>query len=103
MPIATNANNMKNERKPIPEFKSEEEEFEFWSKADSSEYLDPQGWRRVDPPMVPKTVGLHDILLTPDLEREVQHLAKERKVDVQEMIRELLSAGLRQQRLQPGA
>jgi hypothetical protein len=26
--------------KSIPEFKSEEEVFEFWSKADSTEYID---------------------------------------------------------------
>jgi hypothetical protein len=32
--------------KKIPEFKSEAEEFEFWSKADSAEYIDwPQAGR----------------------------------------------------------
>ncbi len=31
---------MTNMKKKIPEFKSEAEEFEFWSKADSTQYLD---------------------------------------------------------------
>jgi len=32
--------------KKIPEFKNEDEEFEFWSKADSTEYVD---WSQAKP------------------------------------------------------
>jgi len=33
-------------KKGIPEFRSEAEEFEFWSKADSTEYVD---WSQARP------------------------------------------------------
>jgi hypothetical protein len=94
---------MKKKLKPIPEFKSEDEEFEFWSTHDSTEYLDPDGWRRVAAPMVPKTPGLLSLIIPPEIEREIQRLSRERKIDVHEMARQLLASGLKQQGLQPGA
>jgi hypothetical protein len=103
MHIKRNESNMQTKLKPIPDFKTEDEEFEFWSTADSTEYLDPAGWRRVPPPMVPKTQGLHGVILSPEMEHEVHRLSRERKIDIQEMITQLLAAGLKQQRLQPGA
>ncbi len=89
--------------KPIPEFKSEDEEFEFWSNCDSTEYLDADGWKQIPAPMVPKTPGLHNLRLSPEMESEVQRLSRERKVDVQELIQQVFAAGIQQQqRFQPG-
>jgi mycofactocin precursor len=33
-------NNMNSKRKPIPQFSSEDEEWQFWATHDSSEYID---------------------------------------------------------------
>ena len=90
--------------KEIPKFKSEGEEREFWANVeDVFDYLDPEKFVLQDPPMVPKTPGLHDIMLTPELEREVVRLSKDRNVNMREMLRQLVTAGLQQQRIQPGA
>ena len=87
--------------KPIPEFKNEDEEFEFWSTCDFTEYLDPNGWKRgssKDEPALSETFRI-----PPEMIPLVQRLSHERKVDIQEMIRQLLAAGIKQQRPQPGA
>src|SRR6266481_672151 len=97
------ANNIMSKLKPIPEFKNEDEEFEFWSTADSTEYLDPAGWRRVPPPMIAGNEDTVFLRMPHALTEEVERLSRERKIDVQEMIQQLLAAGLKQQRLQPGA
>ena len=89
--------------KEIPDFKTEDEEREFWSSVENIfDYLDPAKFVLRDPPMVPKTPGLHNLRLSPEMEREVQRLSSERKIGFQEMITQLLAAGLKQQGLQPG-
>jgi hypothetical protein len=47
---------MQNMGKKIPEFQSEEEEFEFWSKADSTEYLDWSEAKRAKLPNLKPTL-----------------------------------------------
>ncbi len=89
--------------KPLPDSKTEAEEFEFWATHDFTDYLDPEKFVLKDPPMVPMTPGLIRFSVSPEMEREVEQLSRERKVDVQELIRQLLAAGLQQQRVQPGA
>jgi hypothetical protein len=85
--------------KPIPDFKTEDEEFEFWSSVDNIfDYLDPDKFVLKDPPMVPKTLSFS---APADMELEVKRLSKEQKVEVGEMVRQLVAAGLKQQGLQP--
>jgi hypothetical protein len=91
------------ELKPIPDFKSEDEEFEFWSTADSTEYLDPAGWRRVPPPMIAGNEDAVFLRMPHALRDEVERLSREKKLSVDEMVRQLVAAGLKQQRVQPGA
>ncbi len=87
--------------KAIPEFKTEDEEFEFWSSVENIfDYLDADKFVQKDPPMVPKTLSFS---APAEMELEVKRLSKERKVDVPEMVRQLVAAGLKQQRIQPGA
>ncbi len=86
--------------KPIPDFKTEDEEFEFWSTHDFTDYLDPEKFVLKDPPMVPKTLSFS---APAEMEQEVKRLSKERKVNIEEMVRQLVAAGLKQQRVQPGA
>lgn len=87
--------------KPIPEFKNEDEEFEFWSTCDFTEYLDPKGWKRHSSA---EEHSLNETFrIPPEMVPQVQRLSRERKIDVQELVRQLLAAGLKQQRPQPGA
>jgi hypothetical protein len=86
--------------KPIPDLKTEDEEFEFWSSVENIfDYLDPDKFVLKDPPMVPKTLSFS---APADMEQEVKRLSKERKVNIDEMVRQLVAAGLKQQRVQPG-
>ncbi len=90
--------------KTIPNFKTEDEEREFWDTVENVfDYLDPEKFVLTDPPMVPKTPGLHSVMLSPEIESEVQRLSREKKLSVDEMVRQLVAAGLKQQRIQPGA
>ncbi|HET6402984.1 MAG TPA: CopG family antitoxin [Candidatus Kapabacteria bacterium] len=89
--------------KPIPEFINEDEEFEFWSMADSTEYLDPAGWRRVPPPIIAGGEDAVFLRMPHALTEEVERLSREKKMSVEEMVRQLVAAGLKQQGLQPGA
>ena len=92
------------ELKQIPNFKTEDEEREFWDNVENVfDYLDPEKFVLSEPPMVPKTAGLHDVIFPPDMEREVLRLSREQKMSVEEMVRQLVAVGLQQQRLQPGA
>ncbi len=88
--------------KPIPEFKNEDEEFEFWSAADSTEYLDPAGWHRVPPPMIKKSEETVFVTMPHSLTEQVERLSRERKLSVEETVRQLVAAALKQQGLQPG-
>jgi hypothetical protein len=99
----TNESNIMNKLKQIPDFKNEDEEFEFWSTADSTEYLDPAGWRRVPPPMIKKSEDAFFLTMPHAWTEQIERLSRERKKDLQEMVLELLAAGMKQQHLQPGA
>ncbi|HEY3876139.1 MAG TPA: CopG family antitoxin [Candidatus Kapabacteria bacterium] len=82
--------------KEIPKFKTEDEEREFWDSVDNIfDYLDPAKFVETDPPMVPKTISMS---VPVEVEREVRRLSQERKVSIEEMARQLLAAGLQQQR-----
>jgi len=89
--------------KEIPKFQNEDEEFEFWSTHSFSDYLDPKKWKQVAPPMTPKTHDAVFLRMPHKMSLEVERLSKEKHVTVEEIARELLAAGLKQQRLQPGA
>jgi hypothetical protein len=78
--------------KKIPEFKNEDEEREFWGSVDNIfDYFDPEGFKRVPAPMVPRTLSMS---VPVEMEREVERLSQERKVSIEEMVRQLVAAGL---------
>lgn len=78
-------------RKPIPTFKSEADEREFWAKADSTEYVD---WSvatvmqlpHLRPSSTAISVRLPDTLLT-----ELKLLANERDVPYQSLLKVYLT------------
>jgi predicted DNA binding CopG/RHH family protein len=74
-------------KNPIPEFKNEDEEREFWSKNDSSKYLD---WKKADralfPNLKPSTRSISIRLTQPVLDA-LRQIANERDVPYQSLIK----------------
>lgn len=66
--------------RPIPEFKSELEEFEFWSKADSMEYIDWDKAKQVNFPNLKKSSQEITLNLPLDLLEKIKVRAN--KIDV---------------------
>ena len=87
--------------KQIPEFKNEDEEFEFWSTNDSTEYLDPDGWRRVPPPIIAKTDDAVFLTIPHSMTEGIERLSKEKKVSVEVLMRQFVAEGLQHHGLQP--
>lgn len=85
--------------KPIPEFRSEAEEQEFWETADSTEYFDWSKARRVafpnlKPSTTPISMRLPETLLT-DLKR----LAHEQDVPYQSLMKVYLAERVAEERV----
>jgi hypothetical protein len=87
--------------KTLPKFKNEDEERDFWATHTFLDYYDIKKFKQVPPPMVPKTkdVILHQVLA--DMNDQVEKLSKKKKLSIEEMVRQLVAAGLKQQGLQP--
>jgi hypothetical protein len=86
--------------KKLPEFKNEDEERAFWTTHTFLDYYDIKQFTRVPPLMEERTLS---VIVPAEMDNEVQRLSRERKISVEAMVRQLLAAGLKQQRLQPGA
>ncbi|HEY3875633.1 MAG TPA: CopG family antitoxin [Candidatus Kapabacteria bacterium] len=92
------------ELKEIPDFKTEDEEFKFWSSVENVfDYVDASSFRNVPAPMIPMTkeVFLHQVLA--GMTDQVENLSRKKQLSIEEMVRQLVAAGLKQQGLQPGA
>jgi len=73
--------------KPIPKFKNENEEREFWSENDSSEYLNWENAERaLFPNLKPSTKAI-SIRLPESLLDALRQLANERDVPYQSLIK----------------
>jgi len=73
--------------KQIPKFKNEDEEREFWSKADSSEYLNWKSAERVlFPELKPSTKAI-SLRLPESLFDALRQMANERDVPYQSLIK----------------
>ena len=85
----------------LPKFKSEDDEREFWATHSFLDFYDIEKFELVSAPMSRKETVLLNMLaeMTPEVER----LSREKKTSIEEMIRQLVASGLRQQRLQPRA
>jgi CopG antitoxin of type II toxin-antitoxin system len=87
--------------KELPKFKNEDEERDFWSTHSFLDYYDIKKFKRMPPPVASKDVVLHQMLA--GMTEQVERLSREKKMSVEEMVRQLVAAGLKQQGLQPGA
>lgn len=77
--------------KKIPAFKSEDEEFEFWAKADSTEYIDWSKARVVEFPNLRPSSTAISVRLPNTLLTELKLLANERDVPYQSLLKLYLS------------
>jgi hypothetical protein len=81
---------MRSTRKKIPKFSSEDEEREFWSNADSTEYID---WARAkDRPMsrLKPTLRTISISLPEFVVAELERLATKRDVSYESLLKTYL-------------
>ena len=76
--------------KPIPEFRSEEQERTFWAKNDSMDHLDwKQAQRAISPDLKP-TLKSISLRLPESMIDELRQLANERDVPYQSLIKHFL-------------
>ena len=87
--------------KEIPKFANEDEEREFWSTHSFTDYVYPKSWKRG----APNTDGNEALVrrVLAEMTPEVERLSRERKMSIEEIVRQLVAAGLKQQGIQPGA
>lgn len=96
--IAKKAKSTADMKKKIPEFRNEEEEFEFWSKADSTEYLDWSKAKRVKLPNLKPTLRTISIRLPLSMVEDLKILANQRDVPYQSLMKVFLSERVAQER-----
>jgi predicted DNA binding CopG/RHH family protein len=88
-------------KKKIPEFKNEAEEFAFWSKADSTEYVD---WSKAKPAKFPNlkpTLRTISVRLPVAMVEDLKILANQRDVPYQSLMKVFLAERVEQER-RPG-
>jgi len=82
---------MKKKLKPIPTFKNEDEEREFWSTADTSEYFDwSKAKKVVFPNLKPSTESI-SLRLPSFLLARIKQLANKKDVPYQSLMKMFLS------------
>ena len=77
--------------KKIPKFKTEEEERKFWSKADSTSYVDWTKAKRASFPRLKPSTKTISIRLPENLIKELKTLANKRDVPYQSLIKIILN------------
>lgn len=82
---------MKNKLKRIPKFKSEDEEREFWSIHDSTDYFDWKNAKKVTLPNLKPSVKTISIRLPEMMLNELKLLANKRDVPYQSLLKMFLA------------
>ena len=78
----------------IPKFKNENEEAEFWSNLDLSEYLEPSDFERVSFPNLKPTTRSISIRIPEYLLNRVKEKANEISIPYQSLIKEYIKKGV---------
>lgn len=87
-----NTMKIKNKKlKPIPKFKTEDEEREFWSKEDSSKYIDWSAAQRVVFPNLKYSTESISIRMPSSILDRIKAMANERDVPYQSLIKMILA------------
>ena len=85
-------------KKPMPEFRSEDEEFQFWGKHDSTEFID---WRTAQPrkfPNLKPTLRTISLRLPVSMIEDLKILANKRDVPYQSLLKVFLAERLKEER-----
>lgn len=85
-------------KKKIPSFRSQNEEFEFWSKADTTEYLDWSKAKRVKLPNLKPTLRTISIRLPVGMVEDLKILANQRDVPYQSLMKVFLAERVAKER-----
>jgi len=78
-------------KKKIPKFKAEAEEQEFWSKADSTEYIEWEKAKRMVLPKLKPSLKTISLRLPEAILEELKLLANKRDVPYQSLLKMFLS------------
>ncbi|NKB65874.1 MAG: hypothetical protein GKR89_02320 [Candidatus Latescibacteria bacterium] len=81
-------------KKKTPSFKSEDAEREFWSKKDSTEYVDWEGAKRVVLPNLKPSQKTISLRLPAMMLAELKRLANKRDVPYQSLLKVFLAERL---------
>lgn len=85
-------------KKKIPEFRNEEEEFDFWSKADSTEYVDWSKAERTKLPNLKPTLRTISVRLPVAMVEDLKVLAHQRDVPYQSLMKMYLADRIENER-----
>ena len=84
-------------RKKIPTFKDEDAEREFWSHADSTEYIDWSQAQRVTLPNLRPTLRTISLRLPESMIAELKLLANKRDVPYQSLLKVFLAERIKEE------
>ena len=85
---------MSKEFKPIPDFKTEDEEREFWATHDSTEYIDWSKAVKAGPfPNLKRTEGLIELQIPEPTLKNLKTLAKGH--DISELVQRYVAEGVK--------
>lgn len=85
-------------KKPIPEFKDEDAEREFWASADSTEYLDWSSAKRTRFVQLKPTLKTISLRLPASMIEDLKVLANRRDVPYQSLLKVFLAERLAKER-----
>ena len=85
-------------KKPIPEFRSEDEERRFWAKNDSTDFIDWQGATRRKLPNLKPTLRTISLRLPVSMIEDLKVLANKRDVPYQSLLKVFLAERLEKER-----
>ena len=83
--------------KPIPEFKNEDEEREFWSTHDSTDYVDWSKARRVIFPNLKLTKRPISLRVTTSLLAKVKVVANKKDMPYQTLMKQYIAKGVEEE------
>ena len=86
------------ESKTIPEFKSEDDERDFWAKHDSTEFIDWNGAQRRKFPNLKPTLRTISLRLPVSMIEDLKVLANKRDVPYQSLLKVFLSERIERER-----
>ena len=88
---------MKKESKKIPEFRNENEEFEFWSSHDITDYIDVSKARRVAFPKLKPTSKLISLQMPVYLVNQIKALANKKGIPYQSLTKVYLAERVKEE------